>query len=136
MRRANLKRLLDLRYGGNQSALGRTVDPEKGSQSRINDLLNGRKSFGEKMASKIEDRTGLADGQLSIPDSPLEMRASSANVDAAITGIMALMTQEQKQELLTLAAGVLHRSKRPQPTQPAQPSKPAPAVPLRQRRAQ
>lgn len=69
IRRANLKRLIDERYRGNQSALARACGKRP---SYFSDLLNvPDKSFGERAARKIEAAAGLVAGQLDVPESPL-----------------------------------------------------------------
>lgn len=51
IRRQNLKDLIADDFGGNASLLCRAINR---SASQINDLLAGRKSFGEKFARSIE----------------------------------------------------------------------------------
>jgi nicotinamide mononucleotide adenylyltransferase len=70
VRRSNLSRFLKQHYDDNRSALARDYGCK---QSYISDLLrpeSGR-SFGEKVARSIEQRTGLQPGQLDIVNSPL-----------------------------------------------------------------
>lgn len=73
IRRRNLLRLLERDFGGNKSELARAYDSENPKPQYFSDLLrkDSGKSFGEKAARKIEERTGLLPGQLDIPDSEL-----------------------------------------------------------------
>lgn len=77
-RRENLQRFVDTKLGGNKARLCRRLGYE--NPSYINDLLNtkGVKSFGEKVAMKIEAGIGLLPGQLSIKDSPLFMDSAKS----------------------------------------------------------
>jgi hypothetical protein len=72
-RRQNLERLINRDFGGNKSAIARSYDSENPKPQYFSDLLraDSGKSFGEKAARKIEERTGLKPGQLDIPDSQL-----------------------------------------------------------------
>jgi hypothetical protein len=100
-RRKNLRRFVDIQYSGNQSALARAIDPEKPAASFLGAVLNGRKPFGEKLAARIELACGLVSGQLSLPHSPLKMRAGrEEELDQAIADQVRLLNFSDKQELL------------------------------------
>jgi hypothetical protein len=73
IRRRNLTKLINRDFGGNKSAIARAYDPENPKPQYFSDLIrpDSGKSFGEKAARKIEERTGLQMGQLDIPDSLL-----------------------------------------------------------------
>jgi len=79
VRRENTRRVVERFFRGNQAALARAYNPanpdSQATRSYINDLLKDppRKNFGEKASWKIEDAVGLRRGQLSIPNSPLEL---------------------------------------------------------------
>lgn len=72
-RRRNLARLIERDFGGNKSEIARAYDPDNPKPQYFSDLLRplGGKSFGEKAARKIEEKTSLKPGQLDIPNSPL-----------------------------------------------------------------
>jgi hypothetical protein len=89
VRRANLFRLIERDFGGNRSHFARVYDEANPRPNYFSDLLrtNSGKSFGEKVARKIEERAGLVMGQLDIPDSPLrqdENRRSRVKDDLRI----------------------------------------------------
>jgi hypothetical protein len=72
LRVENLRILLDRDFGGNQTALAKLYNPKNPKPAQINDLLNNvDRSFGEKLARKLEEVVGLVHGQLDIPNSPL-----------------------------------------------------------------
>ena len=56
IRRRNLRRLIDERTDGNAAAFAELVGK---SPSQINDMLHGRKAFGEKAARSIESAAKL-----------------------------------------------------------------------------
>lgn len=56
---------LSTECGDNRNELARRIGR---SPSQTNDMLNGRKSFGEKIARSIEDRLGKPHGWLDLPD--------------------------------------------------------------------
>lgn len=56
---------LSTECGGNRNELARRIGR---SPSQTNDMLNGRKSFGEKIARAIEDQIGKPHGWLDLPD--------------------------------------------------------------------
>jgi hypothetical protein len=64
---ANLRAVLDARFEGNKSAMSRALGQER--PAYVIDLLNGKKSFGEKAARTIETALGLARGELDVPPS-------------------------------------------------------------------
>lgn len=73
IRRENLARLIERDFDNNRSAIARAYDEDNPKPQYFSDLLRegSGKSFGEKAARKIEEKTGLKAGQLDIPDSPL-----------------------------------------------------------------
>jgi hypothetical protein len=69
IRRRNLRAHLNGAYGGNMSRLAAAADQR--SPSYFSDLLRGersKKSFGEKIARKLEKQLGLATNSLDIPN--------------------------------------------------------------------
>lgn len=75
IRRANLDRAIDLYLDGSQSELARRLNSQNPKPQYINDLLhNSKKSFGEKIARRIEEVIGLENGQLDIEDGPLVLQ--------------------------------------------------------------
>lgn len=62
---ANLRAVLDARFEGNKSAMSRALGQER--PAYVIDLLNGKKSFGEKAARTIEKALGLTRGDLDVP---------------------------------------------------------------------
>ena len=102
-RRANLNRLIESQYSGNRSAIARDYNPKEPKPQFFSDLLrkNSGKSFGEKVARKIEEAVGLLKGQLDIPNSPLlrdEARRSRLKDDLRIA-IDALDREDQRKTL-------------------------------------
>lgn len=73
IRRQNLSRLIERDFRGNKSEIARAYDEADPKPQYFSDLLRdgSGKSFGEKAARKIEEKTGLKAGQLDIPDSQL-----------------------------------------------------------------
>jgi hypothetical protein len=73
IRRKNLARLIERDFSNNKSEIARAYDENDPKPQYFSDLLreNSGKSFGEKAARKIEEKSGLRPGQLDIPDSPL-----------------------------------------------------------------
>jgi phage repressor protein C with HTH and peptisase S24 domain len=68
LRRLNLRRLIDLKAGGNTTRLADLIGKR---QSYVSDLINNEeKSFGEKVARAIEARLGLPPLWLDRGDSP------------------------------------------------------------------
>jgi hypothetical protein len=68
----------------------------------VNDLLRvgSTKSFGEKAATRIEEKLGLQAGQLDIKDSPLLMDEKRRDhLDEEIRDQIAGLTKNEKQEL-------------------------------------
>ena len=70
IRLANLKAYLQTECGGNAAELARRI---RRSPSQTNDLLQGRKAFGEKLARSIEDNLGLFQGALDQEPSPVDL---------------------------------------------------------------
>jgi hypothetical protein len=108
IRRANLRRFVDTRMRGNLSELARTYRPDNPRPNFFSDLLRGKKNFGEKLAFELEGCTGLKYGQLSIMDSPLEMREVRLE---QTDDILAGLTATERQEALRLIAGIKERRK-------------------------
>lgn len=100
IRRANLKRFVANRHGGNLSDLARLYNPAAPKPSYFSDLLRegSGKSFGEKVARQIESAVGLKPEQLDIPDSPLEMGSNPPQTltEALHLAIDALPLTEQQ----------------------------------------
>jgi hypothetical protein len=61
VRRARLRGVIDEKFWGRAAALARAVDR---SPQAINDMLAGRKAFGEKLARHFEDKLSLPVGYL------------------------------------------------------------------------
>lgn len=62
-RRENLRKIRDKRFSSN-AELARAIER---SSSQVNDMLNGTKSFGSKVARYIEERLQLPNGYLDEP---------------------------------------------------------------------
>lgn len=56
IRRERLRKFIDEHCSGNAAECARRADK---SESQINDMLAGRKSFGEKVARSMEEKLGL-----------------------------------------------------------------------------
>lgn len=65
VRRARLRRFIDERYEGNVSRFAAAAGK---SQSQIADMLDLRKSFGERVARSLEEKLGLPGGWLDQDD--------------------------------------------------------------------
>ena len=109
VRRANLRRFVDLRMDGNLSALARKYRPDNPRPNFFSDLLRGAKNFGEKLAFELETCTGLKYGQLSIKDSPLEMREIIR--ESTSEDVFEGLTASERQEALRLIADIKSRRK-------------------------
>ena len=109
IRRTNLRRFVDTRMRGNLSALARTYRPDNPRPNFFSDLLRGAKNFGEKLAFELETCTGLKYGQLSIKDSPLEMREVVRETTSE--DILEGLTPSERQEALRLIADIKGRRK-------------------------
>lgn len=113
IRRANLRRYVDEKLDGNVSELNRRYREGKGVPSYFNDLLAGRKSFGEKVARAIEKALDLAAGQLDVKDSPLNRVTRKDLTDDQLHDIIATLTATEKRQLIGYAAAI--RDQRPKP---------------------
>lgn len=116
VRRRNLVRLIERDFGGNRSEIARTYDSENPKPQYFSDLVRpmSGKSFGEKVARKIEERTGLKSGQLDIPDSQLiqdDTRRSRIKVDLQ-QALAELDRDEQYEVLATIRKIQARRRKR------------------------
>jgi hypothetical protein len=107
VRRVNTRRLVNLRYEGNKSALARAYQEvskqEQPTPNLFGDLLRekSKKAFGEKLARGIEKAAGLKAGQLDIRDSPLEIdEARVDRTDLELQSVIDDMTKREKQELI------------------------------------
>lgn len=65
LRQRRLAALIKDRFGDNAAAFARAIDR---SSSQVNDMLSGRKSFGEKVARYIENKLNLTDGWFDAED--------------------------------------------------------------------
>lgn len=111
IRRTNLRRYVDEKLDGNVSELNRRYRGGKGAPSYFNDLLAGRKSFGEKVARAIEKALNLATGQLDLKDSPLTHATGNDVADDQLQIIIATLTAIEKRQLIGYAAAI--RDQRP-----------------------
>lgn len=116
VRRRNLARLINRDFDGNKSGIARAYDPENPKPQYFSDLIrpDSGKSFGEKAARKIEERTGLLPGQLDIPDSPLlldESRRSRVK-DEIRLALDDLDKDEQREALAAIRKIQLRRNAR------------------------
>lgn len=109
IRRANLRRFVDAHLGGNLSALARKYRPDNPRPNFFSDLLRGEKHFGEKLAYELETCTGLKYGQLSLKDSPLELREIVRETTSE--DILEGLTPSERQEALKLIADIKSRRK-------------------------
>lgn len=81
IRRKALQRVIKEDHAGNVSAFARLA---KTAQSQIADMLAGRKSFGEKVARKIEAKASLIPGILDRdPDDPNKRNESEVMIFGA-----------------------------------------------------
>lgn len=115
VRRRNLIRLIERDFRGNRSEIARAYDPENPKPQYFSDLLrqSSGKSFGEKVARKIEERVGLRSGQLDIPTSPLlfddsRQRRAGEELLSAIEDL----SHEEKLEALSLIRKIQGRRRR------------------------
>lgn len=106
VRRTNLRRYVDDKLDGNVSELNRRYRSGKGAPSYFNDLLAGRKSFGEKVARAIEKALNLAPGQLDLKDSPLVQATGKDVADDQLHDIIATLTATEKRQLIGYAASL------------------------------
>lgn len=65
IRRKRLRQWIDAKHGGNISAFAESIGRK---QPQISDVLSGTKSFGEKLARRIEDRAQMPKRYLDGPD--------------------------------------------------------------------
>jgi hypothetical protein len=119
VRRANTRRLVDLRFNRNKSALARAyqeyVKQEHPTPNLFGDLLRERsvKAFGEKLARRIEAASGLKSGQLDIPASPLEIDESLVDLtDIELKSVVENLLKTEKQNLINAAKEMLNRRRR------------------------
>lgn len=111
---SNLKSLIQRDYAGNAAALGRDC---KKLPQYINDLVGGRKSFGEKAVMGIEAGAGLLRGQLSITNSPLLRDPSrSGSAPASIDHLYHDLDEAAKRDafefIMQLKSGKRRRGRR------------------------
>jgi hypothetical protein len=113
IRRENLRRYVTTRLSGNNSRLSRILGNE--STGYVNDLLRegSTKSFGEKVASKIEEKIGLQPGQLDIPNSPLLMDESKRDrLDEDLKQQIEGLTREEKLQIAETLNVIYSKRKR------------------------
>lgn len=113
IRRANLRRFVVAKLDGNNSRLSRLLGNE--STAYVNDLLRdgSTKSFGEKVAAKIEEKIGLQAGQLDIKDSPLLMDEKRRDkLDEELKEQIAGLTKSEKQEIADVLREIYIRRKK------------------------
>lgn len=91
VRRENLRRLIAERHGNNVSAFAESIGK---SQSQIADTIDGRKSFGEKVARNIEELAQLA---------PLSLDTAGTGAPALRESVAAYQVQVSKAALLLAA---------------------------------
>lgn len=119
VRRANLQRFVDLHYGGNASALARKYGDHMKKHPRpsfFSELLGGvvRTSFGPVLATDIELAVDLQEGQLSIPNSPLHMKAAKPKLlSQEIAPDVDRFDVEQQRQLLKAIEEI--RQQKPKP---------------------
>lgn len=65
IRRQRLRQWIDAKHGGNITAFADSIGRK---QPQISDVLAGAKSFGEKLARRIEDKAGMPKRYLDGPD--------------------------------------------------------------------
>jgi hypothetical protein len=82
VRRGNLRRLIDEKFWGRAAAAARAIERPP---QQVNDMLSGRKFFGEKIARHIEETLSLPVGYLDAPpnerrevDLPQQTRSTTA----------------------------------------------------------
>lgn len=77
IRRVNLRRFVERHMEGNLSELARRYGAHMGGREPrptfFSDVLRKAKGFGETLAEAVESAIRLKPGQLSLPDSPLEL---------------------------------------------------------------
>lgn len=77
VRRVNLRRFVDRHMDGNLSELARRYGEHMGGREPratfFSDVMRRAKGFGETLAEAVESAVRLKPGQLSLPDSPLEL---------------------------------------------------------------
>jgi hypothetical protein len=115
IRRHNLTRLISRDFSGNRSEMARAYDSENPKPQYFSDLLRASsgKSFGEKVARKIEERVGLQNGQLDIPNSPLlfdDLRRQKAKT--VLRAVIEELTQDEQVEALSAIRKIQARRRR------------------------
>ena len=77
VRRVNLRRFVDRHLEGNLSELARRYGEYMGGREPratfFSDVMRRAKGFGETLAEAVEGAVRLKPGQLSLPNSPLEL---------------------------------------------------------------
>lgn len=92
VRRDNLRRLIADRHQGNVTAFAESIGKR---QSQLADTLDGRKSFGEKVARAIEASAGLVPLSLDAPgDAPLAVRENVAAYGVQVSKAALLLAAE------------------------------------------
>lgn len=107
----NLTALISVKYAGNAAALARAC---KKLPQYINDLVGGRKSFGEKAAWALEDGAGLIRGQLSIKNSkliedPSKARPAPANIQPIYEDLDENQRREAYEAIMAIRASKRRR---------------------------
>lgn len=115
VRRRNLIRLIERDFRGNQSEIARAYDAGNPKPQYFSDLVRttSGKSFGEKVARKIEERVGLRSGQLDIPASPLLFDDSRLRrVGEELRSAVDELSQDEKLEALSVIRKIQGRRRR------------------------
>lgn len=107
VRRTNLRRFVDTQLGGNVSELARLYARHMQNEPRpgfFNEVLKGKRGIAETLADNVEAAVRLKPGQLSIPNSTLEMSEPPPQgaLDELREEIEALSEEEQLQILKEL----------------------------------
>lgn len=116
IRRANLRRFIDLHMERNLSELARCYAKYKGGRAArptfFSDVMRGEKGFGETLAEDLENAVRLKTGQLSLADSPLELREPLAKKAAeALTVELSGLNGDESDEVLAFVQELKTRRK-------------------------
>lgn len=115
IRRINLKRLIAKRFGRNISAFARIYSQDSPRPNFFSELLKdgSTKSFGEKLARRIEMAASLQRGQLDIPDSPLLLDPNaSSRVTYEVHAVLDDLSEAEQAEALAAIRRIQQRRPR------------------------
>lgn len=106
IRRLNLARAIDIYLDGNRSEMARLYNPMEPKPQQISELItNPKRSFGEKVARKLEEAIGLQRGQLDIENSQLLLLPGRTHSSTTrFPEIMKNLSQEEQSMVIDFIA--------------------------------